>query len=396
MPVVADVSFRLVAQGVGEFSCHWIDTEAQWQEAAAFLTNAPAVAIDTEFFREHTYFAELGLVQLAVPGQVFLFDPLALDPAKHLAPLLASADTVKVFHSASEDLQVLKHVAGPVVGMFDCQVAASFVGLGDGLGLHRLVETLFDVTLDKEATRSDWLARPLTPTQLHYAALDTAYLLPALDILQAQLVQRGMAQWNTQENDRRLMAAAEDIDFEHAFRRIRSHERLTGPEQHRLQRLAAWREETAKERNMPRSRVAKDGQLVALAKLRTLRRAALHECGLHPKTIRQFGDELVGLVQRSKVAHDAQPLSARVDKELSAQLFGPLQAAVENKAGALGISAQLVAPRRDLDAVLLAFQQANRSIEHVVLPAKLCGWRHDLLMDALRCAVAGGDEHHAT
>ena len=47
-------------------------------ELVAQLRTAPAVAIDTEFMRERTYFARLCLIQLASDDVAAIVDPLAI------------------------------------------------------------------------------------------------------------------------------------------------------------------------------------------------------------------------------------------------------------------------------------------------------------------------------
>ena len=99
--------------------------------------SAPYVTVDTEFLRERTYFAQLCLVQMALPGEgdddAVLIDPLS--PDLDLAPLyelFRNADVVKVFHAARQDLEIF-FVEGGIVPapLFDKQVAEMVCGYGD-------------------------------------------------------------------------------------------------------------------------------------------------------------------------------------------------------------------------------------------------------------------------
>ena len=115
------------------------------------LEGAPYLAVDTEFLREKTYHARLCLVQVAYGEHAAAIDPLA--EGMDLAPLhrlLADASTVKVLHSASQDLGIflrsMGHIPGPV---FDTQIAASVCGFGHQPGYAMLVESMLGVAVDK-------------------------------------------------------------------------------------------------------------------------------------------------------------------------------------------------------------------------------------------------------
>jgi len=138
--------------------------------AARSWPDRGALALDTEFVRERTFFPRLGLVQVSDGETVTLVDPLAVGDAGDLAPLLdalRAPGPVKVLHSASEDLEVFYRAFGIVPEpLFDTQIAAALAGVGAALGYQKLVSTLLGVELHKGETRTDWLARPLTPAQL--------------------------------------------------------------------------------------------------------------------------------------------------------------------------------------------------------------------------------------
>src|SRR6056300_1073507 len=115
---------------------------------------ADAVAIDTEFVRTDTFYPRLGLIQLSDGDRVWLVDPLAIDDFSLLKALLMSADVIKVFHSCSEDLEVLRHEYGVTPEpLFDTQIAAAFLDYGFSRGYSAIVEAVLGVTLDKHETR---------------------------------------------------------------------------------------------------------------------------------------------------------------------------------------------------------------------------------------------------
>ena len=114
---------------------HWIDSpdalEAQLQRWNA----PPSVALDTEFVRERTYYPQLALVQIAIPGEVLLVDPLVPGIPERLRALLDDERILQIMHSASEDLIALKYYCKALPQpLFDTQIAAAFCGLGAGIG----------------------------------------------------------------------------------------------------------------------------------------------------------------------------------------------------------------------------------------------------------------------
>ena len=156
-----------------------ITSNADLAAACGRWSAARVIGVDTEFFRERTYYPLPALVQVADGDGVVIVDPLRISDFTPLAAVLADASIVKLIHACSEDLEVLELLTGAVPrGVLDTQLAGAFAGHGYSLGYRSLVKALMDVVLDKGETRSNWLGRPLSPTQLRYAALDVVYLLP--------------------------------------------------------------------------------------------------------------------------------------------------------------------------------------------------------------------------
>ena len=97
-------------------------------DLAAVCTRARqqvAVALDTEFVWERTYYPALGVVQIGL-GQddVHLVDTVALtgDDLAPLAELIADPDTEIVLHDALQDLQILARATGALPrNVFDTQ-----------------------------------------------------------------------------------------------------------------------------------------------------------------------------------------------------------------------------------------------------------------------------------
>ena len=224
------------------------------------------IALDTEFMRERTYFPKLCLIQVATLDQLACIDPLKVDLAL-LAPLLLDPGVTKVFHSASQDLEVLYRDLGEVPApVFDTQVAASMLGYGDQVGYANLVKAVLNQDLDKSQTRTDWSRRPLSEEQIRYAADDVRYLATLFSRLLRDLERFQRMDWLRPEMEALTDPALYEPAPERAWERVSGVKRLKPPERAVLKAVAAWRECAAQESDMPRRWVLPDEVLLDIAR----------------------------------------------------------------------------------------------------------------------------------
>src|SRR5689334_15469482 len=260
--------------------------------------DTPWLAVDTEFVREDTYFAQLCLVQLGDGASQACVDALAVD----LAPLwafLKQARPLKVLHSAGQDLELfVQHGGDCPRPLFDTQVAAALLGHGEQLGYAALVERRLGLAVDKSLSRTDWAKRPLSEAQLVYAADDVRHLGAMYPALRAELEQRGRLGWLEAECARMTEAGRYRPDPANAWRGIKGLGRLAAAEQHVAARLARWREEEAVRRNRPRRWILDDLAVCQMAQRRPATLAALSEVeGVSAKLVQRAGDALLALLQ---------------------------------------------------------------------------------------------------
>ncbi len=89
------------------------------------------LAVDTEFERTSTFYARIGLLQIADSKCCYLIDPLSIDDWSGFKKLLSTPSCTLVMHSCSEDLSLLQTFLGCLpVSLFDTQLAAAFLGIG--------------------------------------------------------------------------------------------------------------------------------------------------------------------------------------------------------------------------------------------------------------------------
>ena len=174
----------------------FIDTADALRHACERLANQTYLAVDTEFVREKTYYPVLCLIQIASPQVCVCIDPLAINDLSPLTTLLQNSQTTKVFHAARQDLEILQLTLGEIPSpIFDTQIAATLLGLGDQLSYANLVNHFLNVQLAKGHARTDWERRPLSKEQLEYAADDVRYLVAMYPLIVQKLSDLGRLSW---------------------------------------------------------------------------------------------------------------------------------------------------------------------------------------------------------
>jgi len=230
------------------------------------LAKSDYVAVDTEFLREQTFWPLLCLLQLAGPEAEAVVDPLS--PGLDLAPfyqLMADSSTVKVFHAARQDIEIVYLKSGVVpTPVFDTQIAAMVCGFGDSISYVNLVKKTTSVDLDKTSRFTDWSRRPLSAKQLDYALADVTHLRDVYLHLKRALETTGRTPWLQEEMEVLTNPTTYDTDPENAWQRLKL--RVKGRKSLAvLIELAAWRERLAQSLDVPRGRVLRDDALYDIA-----------------------------------------------------------------------------------------------------------------------------------
>ncbi len=231
------------------------------------ISKASWVAIDTEFLREKTYFAKLCLVQIEAEGHRACIDPLNIEDISTFSEMLHNPDIVKVLHAAHQDLEILLQLTGKVPApIFDTQVAASVLGIGDQMGYARLVEDMLGVSLAKTQSRTDWSKRPLKPAQLEYAIDDVRYLAQIYPKMRDQLESQNRLHWLEKDFTRAANPEVYAVNAYQRWMKVRGNQVLKRNQLSILRELAAWREERAEQSDRPRKWIVSDEILLDLAR----------------------------------------------------------------------------------------------------------------------------------
>ena len=338
-----------------------------------------AVALDTEFVWERTYYPKLGLIQLALSNEeCFLIDPCVLEDLSPLGKLLADPAVVKIFHDAPQDLAILRSATGyDPQNIFDTRLAAGFCGLSSTLSLGALVELLLDIKLEKTETRTNWLKRPLNTKQTDYAKDDVRYLRAVRVLLLARILP-GTQPWMEEELQR--LNSPDNytgIEDDNRYTKIKGAGNLDQQALAILQELATWREEEARTRNRPRGHIIKDTVLLSIAKERLQDRTAIQGCGeISAKSVNTYGDKLIKLVKRgmARSTNDCPPLlrTLRLTKKEKTDLT-ILQDYIILKSDVNGLDPALIGNKNEL----------KNCIKHTSSPTsrQKNGWRKQFLAE---------------
>lgn len=365
-------------------SYQWIDTPEALDDACAQLADADVIALDTEFFREKTFYPVTALVQFAVNGVTYLVDPLAVDCTPACQALLQNA-ALKLIHACSEDLEVFQCWAGVLpTPLMDTQVAQGFLSETPGMGYQKLVAYWLDEDLPKEETRSNWLNRPLTPSQCDYAALDVICLLEVWQKQADALEKNGRMAWARAQCQTLIEQAGRSAEQDAQwFTRQRQLWRLTPRQIEAYRLMTTWREGETRQRNLPRNWLVSDKVLFATAAAMPKNRfelAAVED--IKPSFIKKDGDTLLAQVKAARECEaealpHAWPDPARPPFK---PLFKTLKKAVSERGEALGMAPEMLLRRRDIEAIAMQVLAGDTP----VLPD---GWRGECLNDALTQAL---------
>ncbi len=279
-----------------------VDSQAQLDEMVRDMTARPAIAVDTESNSLYAYHERICLIQFSTPQHDYLVDPLANIDLTPLGDLFANPALQKVFHAAEQDIAGLRRDVGcDFANIFDTMRGARILGW-PRVGLANIMQETFGVHTNKRYQRYNWGQRPLAPEALHYARLDTHYLLALRDLEMEALQQAGRAAEATEVFARLTDTPPAVNPFgAHAFWRVKGIRDLDKQELAILWQLYLWRDKEASRRNRPPFKVMGDKVLMALAVIQPDCLSDLEDIpGLTPYLVRRYGSTLLAVVERGR------------------------------------------------------------------------------------------------
>jgi ribonuclease D len=364
-----------------------LTTTAEVRAFADAARSEGRLALDTEFLWERTYAPVPCLVQVATLNRVAVIDPIERGDVGPIAELVADPHVELLMHAPSGDLVLFARRFGvEPARVIDVQLLAGFVGLGCSLAYDRLVERVLRIRLEHNETFSNWSKRPLSATQVAYAADDVRHLHAIADALARQIEKRGRAAWAEDELDRRYGARMGMQDPHQAYLKLPRRGRLTGRQLAVLREIAAWREGEARTKDLPVGWILKDPTVVEIARTMPTDPAAILRVrgagGLS-------GSGLKGLARAISTGIEAEPIET--PREPSSNIVRRVATASElalvllrRRCDDADIAPELVATRGECE----------RFVEGIVTDDLAGhplaeGWRHELVGSELRALVEG-------
>ena len=362
----------------------FINTEAGLITFCQQISDTPWLAVDTEFLREKTYYAQLCLIQVATEDRIACIDPLAITDLTAILDLIYNPNITVVFHAARQDLELFYLLRGELpADVFDTQLAATVLGYGDQIGYGNLVKQCLNVNLEKAHSRTDWSKRPLDPDQIDYAADDVRYLRDVYKLLVKSLSEKNRTHWLTDDFAYLTDKNNYEPDPSSIWRKLKGAGRLKGVQLAILQKLAEWREHRAIKSNRPRRWILKDDVLLDLARLapETTKKMGLIR-GLESSTIERFGKTFIELISSGKnIPKDQWPILKKPQILTTQQdaIVDALMALLRKFCDEQSIAPIAVASRKDIERMVTG----DESIE------LLQGWRSEIVGHHLQAFLNG-------
>ena len=366
-----------------------IDTPQTLPALLDGLDTAQTVAIDTEANSFHHFHHKICLIQLAVPGQCFVVDPLAgLDLSQMLAILSRKR---LIFHDAGYDLRLMlaDFDFRPDGEIFDTMLAARLIGL-ENVSLSALLEQILGLRMSKQNQRANWAKRPLSRTLLAYAVEDIRYLGRLADYLAGKLNELGRTDWHREYcqwtiAQSQIPKTPEDPD---RIWRIRGTSGLSPRQLAFVRAIWHWRQHESERVDLSPFRIFRNDQILDLAQWaqRQKRIDAEHL----PRLPRHCRDNRLralveALQEASTLGPDQwpQPLPRQTNNRPSAEVIEKtdiLRVECRRIAESLGLPPSLIASRKSLQAAV----NTAADTEEKLLNIGWMRWQIRLILPSLR------------
>ncbi|MEQ1111855.1 ribonuclease D [Acinetobacter johnsonii] len=336
--------------------------------------------LDTEFIKVDTLWPKLGVFQINVENNVYLLDGTTLDLTEFWNKLFRAQQNV--FHACSEDIDLIYHYAQhkTLNNVFDTQVGMSFLGHGLQVSYQNALKQMLDVDIDKGETRSNWLARPLSPAQLSYAANDVLYLMNLSEKVKQELDSKSLLNFALEDCQHLTQEIATETPLHLLYQDIGNY-RHSRRQLMQLQQLAVWREQMVKALNTPRSFILKNSSMIDLVEKNPKNAFQLSGVkDIRQNVVREHGKTILDLVKFLPEQADWPLRMARPIRHSSKDVGEKIDHLIQNVVNETSIPKE----------VLMRKKWMNALHQHVVfhndeqdLPDYLLGWRYDLLTQPL-------------
>ena len=337
-------------------------------------------ALDTEFIKVDTLYPKLGVCQINLNGQIVLLDGASLDFTEFWPKIFAAQQNV--FHACSEDIDLIYHYADqkPLNNVFDTQVALAFLGYGLQVSYQNALKTCLNIEIEKDQTRSDWLARPLTQEQMCYAANDVIYLTKLADTLKSDLKVKGLYQYVLEDCQNLTKEIAIETPLAELYTDIGNY-RHSRRELMQLQQLSIWREQITKALNQPRSFILRNSTMIDLVEKNPRNNFQLARIkDIRPNIVREHGKMILDLLKFLPPEEEWPLRIAKPIKSNSKEVAPKIDALIESVVLKTGIPKEVLLRKKWMNAI---YEHVVFRLDEHSLPSYLMGWRYDILTQPL-------------
>ena len=325
-----------------------VTSPADWQACLAKLRGQPRLALDLEANSMYAYREQVCLIQITIPGQDYIVDPLAGLDLSALGEIIVDPGVEKIFHAAEYDLILLKRQYGwELRNLFDTMWAARILGY-EGYGLAGMLEQIYGIELDKRFQKADWRRRPLPPEQLAYARLDTHYLLQLRDHLAAELAQRGRLEEAAEIFAAQTRITLNDNEFDpESFWSINGRKNLSPQQLAVLRELNIFRDQEARRRDQPVFKILGNRTLIELAQTLPRNTQELHRVhGMSAGQVKRYGAALLRVIEKGRQAPPpTRPRRPKRPPEQVMHRYEKLRRWRKNRAARRGVESDVILSR---------------------------------------------------
>ena len=368
----------------------YLTTEKDLADFCDQLSSSSTLAIDTEFVRERTYYHRLGLIQVSDGTYCAAIDPIHISNLEPFLNLVRNQNTVKVFHAARQDLEILHRLCdGVIQPVFDTQIAASVVGWGSQISFAKIVNKVLGKKIDKSETYTDWCRRPLSERQIEYALDDVRLLFPVYENLKKVLKRLNREEWLQGEfipleNPDNFRAP----NLEKLYMRIKNIRTLAPKNFAIICELVQWREKEAQVRDCLAKNIVRDESLLELARKAPLDSEGLSRIrGLHKNEITRSKKNILAAIQGGlNLPLDQIPKLPEFEiYKAPPGIEEMLSALVQIRAEKLKIEPSVLADRKKINDFVKCFDQKLSLEKHPLF----CGWRKQAIGNQLYLVLTG-------
>lgn len=336
--------------------------------------------LDTEFIKVDTLWPKLGVCQVNVNGDVYLLDGVSLDLSQFWKKIFLAQQNI--FHACGEDIDLIYHYADQedLLNVFDTQVGLSFLGHGLQVSYQGALKLCLDIDIEKDQTRSDWLARPLSPQQLCYAANDVLYLMKLAHHIQEQLKQKGLYNYVLEDCSSLTKEIISETPNELLYTDVGNY-RHSRRQLMQLQNLSEWREYIVKATNQPRSFILRNSTMIDMVEKNPRNSFQLSQVkDIRPNVVREYGKTILELLKDLPVESKWPSKIAKPFKITSKDTLNKMDMVLAYAINETSIPKEVLLRKKWLNAI---HQHVLCQGDEQDLPDYLLGWRYELLTQPL-------------